>query len=216
MQDLILFPCNGNARETLAVIEAINRHEPTWNVLGFVDDDVTKKGRTVLGHPILGGRQFLQQYPQARVIAVPGRPETHAVRDQIINLLDIPMNRFVTLIDPSVSVGCGVTIGVNTVIMAGVVLTCQVRVGNHCVILPNSVLAHEVTVKDYCLIGSNVSVSGNVLIEPLVYIGTGSRIAQEITVGQGSLIGMGAVVLKTVPEREVWVGCPARFLRRNA
>jgi sugar O-acyltransferase (sialic acid O-acetyltransferase NeuD family) len=215
MQDLILFPFNGNARETIAVIDAINVRSKTWKILGFIDNDPTKKGLSAMGYPVLGGMECLRQHPHARLIAVPGRPKTHSIRDRIIDLLDIPADRYATLIHPNASIGPHVTLGFNTVIMAGVVATCQVTVGNHCLILPNSVLSHDTRVMDYCLIGSNVSVSGNVTLESLCYVGTGARIIQEVTIGTRSIIGMGAVVLNSVPAEEVWVGCPARFLKRN-
>jgi UDP-2-acetamido-3-amino-2,3-dideoxy-glucuronate N-acetyltransferase len=45
-------------------------------------------------------------------------------------------------------------------------------------------------------------------------IGSGSVILCGITIGQGAVIGAGAVVTKSVPPGEIWVGNPARFLRK--
>ena len=45
-------------------------------------------------------------------------------------------------------------------------------------------------------------------------IGSGSVILCGITIGAGAMIGAGAVVTKSVPPGEIWVGNPARFLKK--
>lgn len=47
-------------------------------------------------------------------------------------------------------------------------------------------------------------------------IGSGSVILCGIAIGAGAMIGAGAVVTKSVPAGEIWVGNPARFLRKVA
>lgn len=51
-------------------------------------------------------------------------------------------------------------------------------------------------------------------IEDRASIGSGSTILCGLTVGKGAVIGAGSVVTRSVPENEVWVGNPARFLRK--
>jgi len=45
-------------------------------------------------------------------------------------------------------------------------------------------------------------------------IGSGCVILCGITIGAGAMIGAGAVVTKSVPPGEIWVGNPARFLKK--
>lgn len=213
--DLLLFPFNGNAREAVCVIEAINRVKPTWRLLGFVDDNAELCGRDFYGYPVLGNKEIIADYPQAKLLVCPGRPENFRLRDQIIDGLSLTREHFAILIHPSAEIGTGSNIGYNTVLMAGVVLTAGVSIGNHCVILPNTVIAHESVVKDYCMMGSNVSVSGGVTIEEKSYIGTGSKIIQEVTIGRGSLIGIGTVVLKSTPANSKVAGNPGRLLEAS-
>lgn len=54
---------------------------------------------------------------------------------------------------------------------------------------------------------------GPVRIERGVYIGVNAIILPGVTVGEGSIVGAGAVVTKTVPPYSVVVGNPARVLR---
>jgi len=44
-------------------------------------------------------------------------------------------------------------------------------------------------------------------------IGVGATILPGVTVGLGAIVGAGAVVVKDVPDCEIWVGNPARFLK---
>ncbi len=46
-------------------------------------------------------------------------------------------------------------------------------------------------------------------------IGTNAVVLPGITIGAFARVGAGSVVTKNVPEREVWVGNPARYLRRR-
>ena len=45
-------------------------------------------------------------------------------------------------------------------------------------------------------------------------IGAGCTLLCGITIGENAMIGAGSVVTKDVPAGELWVGNPARFLRR--
>jgi len=213
MKQLLLFPYNGNARETLGVVDAINRQAPVWDVLGFFDDDPARAGDAMGPHCVLGGREVLADYPEAHVVAVPGRPDNYWKRLALIESLGIPDARFATLVHPTACIGPECSLSVNTVLMAGVVLTASVRLGAHVGILPNTVLSHEVTVGQGTLIGANVVVAGGVQVGECCYIGSGSHILQNIILGDAALVGLGSTILHSVPPRTVVAGNPGKLLR---
>ena len=45
-------------------------------------------------------------------------------------------------------------------------------------------------------------------------IGAGSTILPGITIGENAMVGAGSVVTKSIPAGELWVGNPAKFLRK--
>lgn len=45
-----------------------------------------------------------------------------------------------------------------------------------------------------------------------VSIGAGSTILLGITIGKNAVIGAGSVVTKNIPDNELWLGNPARFV----
>ncbi|MBU0484853.1 MAG: NeuD/PglB/VioB family sugar acetyltransferase [Proteobacteria bacterium] len=215
MKKIILFPFNGNAIEAATVIEDINLVRETWEIIGFVDDDPQKKDRPFGAYKVIGGKEKILDYPEAMILAVPGRPENYKNRAEIIKLLNIPASKFATIIHPQARIGINCIIGHNTILMANVVLTANTRIGNHVVILPNTVISHDSVVGDYSLLGSNISISGHVTVKQNCYIGSGSKIIQEITIGEKSLLGLGSVVLKDTFPGAVVAGNPAKEIRKK-
>jgi acetyltransferase-like isoleucine patch superfamily enzyme len=53
-----------------------------------------------------------------------------------------------------------------------------------------------------------------VTINDNVFIGAHSTILKGVEIGEGAVIGACTVVSKNIPAREVWVGNPARFVRK--
>ena len=62
MEDLIILGAGGTSREIADTVGDINRIERRWNLLGFLDDDAAKHGKTVGGLPVLGSIDCAKQY----------------------------------------------------------------------------------------------------------------------------------------------------------
>jgi sugar O-acyltransferase (sialic acid O-acetyltransferase NeuD family) len=205
---LLLFPYNGNAREAFDCLDH------TYTFLGFIDDLTLKQGNIREGVTIYS-RSALNLFPEAKLLAVPGSPTTFRQRREIIESLNIPFSRYATVIHPSAKIAPSAKIGLNTLIMAGVVITADVTIGNHVCILPNTVIHHDSIIEDSVLIGAGVIVAGHVRIRENCYIGSGSTIINNIEIGPKALVGMSSNVLKTVPAEVTVFGNPARISRSN-
>lgn len=53
-----------------------------------------------------------------------------------------------------------------------------------------------------------------VVIKKGAFIGAHSIILKGVTIGVESIVGAGSVVRTSIPDREVWAGNPARFIRK--
>lgn len=83
-----------------------------------------------------------------------------------------------------------------------------------------SYVGHDCMIGDYVTFAPHVQCNGNVIIEDNVYVGTGVMIKQgrsdkPLIIGKGAILGMGAVVTKSVMPYETVVGNPARPLHRR-
>lgn len=197
---LVLFPFNGNALEAL---DCINHSQ--FEMIGYVDDNPDKVS---VDYPI-HSRKILSNN-DVFVLAVPGSPVSFKDRKRAIDSLNVPINRFISVIHPSANIGRNVKIGVNVLIMPGVVLTSTAIVGDHVCILPNSVVHHDSSIGDYTLIGSNVVIAGGTNIGNNCYVGSGTNIINGITVGDFALIGLGSNVVKNVDTNSIIAGNPAK------
>ncbi|MDD3875053.1 MAG: acetyltransferase [Bacteroidales bacterium] len=206
MQDLYLFPFNGNALEAVNCID-----KGKYKLMGFVDDTPEKQGQIAWGFQVFS-REVLTENNHAKVLAVPGSPSSYIHRTEIITKLGISEERFVTIIHPLASVSPFAKIGYNVLIMAGVVITSNAVIGNHVCILPNTVVHHDSIIEDYSLIGSNVTIAGNSIIKSNCYVGSGTSIINGVTVGAFSLIGLGSNVITSIPENSKVVGNPGRVI----
>jgi sugar O-acyltransferase (sialic acid O-acetyltransferase NeuD family) len=180
--------------------------------MGFIDDDPVKLAGS---HPWpVWGRSILQKDTDSKVLAVPGGPLSFRKRKEHIDSLQLPHSRMATVIHPSASIGRQVQLGINCLIMAGVVITSNAIVEDHVCILPNSVVHHDSRIGAYTLMGSLVSVAGGTQIGSNCYIGSGSKIMNGITVGNGVLIGLGSNVIRNVAPGITIAGNPAKELKK--
>ena len=62
--------------------------------------------------------------------------------------------------------------------------------------------------------GINGAKRASVNISDNVFIGTRSIICKGVTIGARSIIAAGSVVVKDVPEDEIWGGNPAKFIKK--
>jgi sugar O-acyltransferase (sialic acid O-acetyltransferase NeuD family) len=205
MEKLLVFPFNGNGLEAIGCIQG------QYDFIGFIDDTPEKQGKHDGGFEVFG-REVLDRFLDAKVLAVPGSPTSFSFRNESISSLNLNAERFATLIHPSASISPFAQIGYNVLIMAGVVVTANSKIGNHVCILPNTVIHHDSNIGDYTLVGSNTTLAGNSEIGQRCYIGSGTSIINGIKIGDDSLIGIGSNVIRSVSSRSKVAGNPAKSL----
>lgn len=71
-------------------------------------------------------------------------------------------------------------------------------------------IAHNVQIGRRCAIVAGAEISGSCVLEDMVYVGPCASIRERLTIGEGSIVGMGAVVVKDVAPHTIVAGVPAR------
>lgn len=125
-----------------------------------------------------------------------------------------------------------ISVGSLTFIAANAVVRGYISIGSNSTINVFSHLAGKITIGDGVRIANNVSIFAfnhgiddidtpihnqgitekGIIIEDNVWIGANASIADGVRIGTGSVIGMGAVVTKSVPPFSVMGGNPAKVL----
>jgi sugar O-acyltransferase (sialic acid O-acetyltransferase NeuD family) len=210
---LLLIGSGGLARETIELVRAVNRVGATWDLIGVLDDDPATHGSLVHGVEILGGSELAHDQPDALVTACVASPSDPLRRMRLTARLDLPRERYATLVHPAAVVPESAAVGAGSVLHAGTVLTADVELGAHVAAMPAVVLTHDDVVQDGVTFGAGARVAGGVTIQRGAYIGAGALLREGLVVGAGAVVGMGAVLTRSVPAGEVWAGTPARRLR---
>jgi len=207
---LLLVGAGGLAREAAEAVHAINAVRPTWDLLGFLDDDPSLHGRVIGGVAVLDDSAGAHSRPDAQIVLCPGRPDNYVIRSLMVDRLGLEDDRFATIVHPSATIGRSCVVGPGSVLLAHVDLTADVAVGRHVVVMPQVVLTHDVQIDDFATLASGVRLGGRCHVQRGAYIGSGACLREEVTVGEWAMVGMGSVVTGDIPARRLWFGAPAR------
>ncbi|MGA8832629.1 MAG: acetyltransferase [Desulfomonilaceae bacterium] len=213
MQNILIYGAGGFGMEVAWLIEDINRVRPTWQLVGFIDDDATKWGQKCNGGLAINSPNILRSLrsPHARAIAIGDSNQRALLVERLT-----PLNLFFpTLIHPSVIMSETTVISEGVIIAAGSILTVQVKIGSHTHVDTACSVGHQTQLGKYVRLNPKVSVAGNVSLEDGTYVGSGATIIQGLRVGYNSVIGAGSVVLRNLPENVVAVGNPAAVIKSS-
>lgn len=209
MKDIVIIGAGGFGREVAMLIEEINKQEPTWNIVGFVDDSSDIAENIVNGIKVVGNIEWLKKQ-QLYVINAIGNGN---IREQINRRLNGSKNKFATLIHPNVLQSSTVQIGQGTIICAGNILTTNITIGDHVIINLSSTIGHDDKIDDYVTILPGSNISGFVHLNRCVTIGTGTQVIQNLEIGENTIVGAGATVVKNLPANCTAVGSPAKPIK---
>ena len=211
--DLVIVGAGGFARETAAAVDAVNAVTPTWRLRGFLDDNPALLGQRRGATPIIGALDTIAELPDASVVVCVGNPGNYVAREWLVRRLDLPSDRYASIVHPTAAVAPDCVIGPGSVLLAHCVLTAAASVGAHVAVMPHTVITHDDTVEDYATLAAGVRLRGAVTLARGAYLGAGALVRESIHIGAWSLVGMGSVVLRDVPPAQVWAGNPARYRR---
>ena len=119
-------------------------------------------------------------------------------------------------------------IGENCNICSHCLIENDVKIGNNVTIKSGVQVWDGITIEDNVQVGANVTFTNDrypraknpnwimerTLIKKGASIGAGCTLLCGITIGEYAMIGAGSVVTKDVPAGELWLGNPAKFVRK--
>ena len=119
-------------------------------------------------------------------------------------------------------------IGENCNICSYCLIENDVKIGNNCTIKCGVQLWDGIELENNVMIGANCTFTNDMYpraknkdwkllttkIRKGASIGAGSTILPGLEIGENAMVGAGSVVTKNIPAGEIWVGNPAKFLRK--
>jgi len=118
-------------------------------------------------------------------------------------------------------------IGSNCNINCHVFIENKVIIGDNVTIKSGVYLWDGITIEDNVFIGPNVTFTNDkypkskkypeafqkIIVRDGASIGANCTILGGIEIGANTLVGAGSVVTKSIPEKQLWLGNPARFIK---
>ncbi len=202
---LVVFGAGGHSRVVadLAICAG-------FEVLGFVDESMPL-GQLILGRAVLGKASWLKGRGQELVVALGiGDNRTRAASFQACQDAGVACP---PLIHPRASVSASATIGEGTVVMAGAVVNAEAALGRGVIVNSGAVVEHECPVGDFAHLSPNATLGGRARLEAYVHLGLCACVLPGCVVGEGTVVGAGAVVHRSLPAGVTAVGVPAKVLR---
>lgn len=205
----------GNGAIVAAAIEHARRSGATdLQVAGFLNDR-TPVGEQIDLFPVIGrvedAKRLLDEgyWFINTILRIDGNRERIAMFES----LGIPDDRLATFVHPMAYVAPTVQLGPGCVVMPNVSMSPGTRLGKNCFMMVGSMMGHDNVVGDYCHIAAQAAVGSYLHIGRGVHIGLNATVIENLSIGDYATLGAGAVLTKNIPDREIWAGNPARFLR---
>ncbi|WP_299136293.1 acetyltransferase [uncultured Tenacibaculum sp.] len=212
MKNIAIFGAGGFGREVKTIIDKINEQTPkTFNFLGFYDDGI-EKGKIINNYPVLGGIEELNALDEdlSLVISI-GDPQ---IKTAIVEKIKTAKIDYPVIVHPNASISNDdVEIGKGSIICEGSIVTCNIKIGDFVILNLMCTVGHDSIIDNYCAFMPSVNISGEVHIKNGVYVGTGAKIINLLEIGEGTIVGAGAVVSKSLPSKCTAVGIPAKPIK---
>lgn len=201
---LLVFGFGGHARSVgdIALATGIGQ-------LCFVDANA-KEGESFLRFPVL--KEWNQELPTGwQAFSAIGDALRRQQYCERIGAQGWPL---ATLIAPTATIGAGVEIGQGSLIAHHSHLGPMVTVGGGCIINTAAVVEHECLIGDFTHVSVNAAVAGRCVVGRNVMIGAGAVVKDGVEITDNVIVGAGAVVCRNIEQPGVYVGVPARCLKK--
>lgn len=213
MKRLVIYGTGGNGRGMLEVAEAINDIAPTWDIVGFLNDDPAVIGSTVCDYPIVGGYEWLLQHKDVwLVLGIGNTADRYKVA---ASLEQDGVSNFATLIHPSAVLARRFAYGVGCVIFGNVTVDVDTRIGDHVQLGRNSSLGHDISVGSFVNLSPAATMTGFCVVGDGCDIGANATVIPRVGIDEWSIIGAGSVVTKPIPANVTAVGTPAKAVKNR-
>jgi sugar O-acyltransferase (sialic acid O-acetyltransferase NeuD family) len=183
-----------------------------WSEIVFIDDTVD--AGIFKGIQRMPFEQFKEKYTphDAKVVIAMGEPEYKiALFSKVRNC----GYSFANVIHPTAYISPDAKLGEGIIVQMGSMISVDALIGDNVTLEQYVVVAHDVVIDSHAQISAFVMAAGHCRIGEGTYIGIGVPIRDMITIGKNSIVSMGAVVQRDIPDDVIAMGNPARVMKNR-
>lgn len=214
MANLVLFGAGDIARLARRYFDTDSRHR----VVAFTVDAEYRTSETFEDLPLVDSSEVVARYP----------PDTHKM---FVALSYAKMNRIraakyalarelgyelVTYVSSHCTYLSEHPPGDNCFILEDNTIQPFVRIGSNVTLWSGNHIGHDSVIEDHCFISSHVVISGRVRVKPFCFLGVNATVRNGIELADATLVGAGALVVKSTRPKDVLIGSRAERFPKNS
>lgn len=214
-KNLIIIGGEGNGGVIAACIEDNKKqfNDFEWQVAGFINDYEDE----VNGYPVIGGLNEIPEllnnldYFFIWAIHLIGR---NVFTEKLFKEAKIPMERMATVIHRSAFIANNAKIEPGSFIMSNCYIGPGAEIGYGTLIMSNCMIGHNTKIGPLCHCSVGAIMVGYSELGLCSDLGVGSTILAYKKIGKFGMAGANSLITRDVPDYEIHVGSPAKFLKR--
>jgi UDP-N-acetylbacillosamine N-acetyltransferase len=181
--------------------------------VGFIDDRADLRDTRVLGLPVFGDGQWLQEQVRVTIVGVVLGVGDNIVRRKLAEKCIAWGAELISLAHPTAAISRSARLGRGTVVMAQAAINADAKIGNGAIVNTAAVVEHDVEIGDFAHVSPNSVMGGASSLGDLSQLCIGAIAVPCVSIGANTVVGAGSVVVRNIPDGVVAFGVPARVHR---
>lgn len=184
-----------------------------WVVHGFVNDYETQ----VNNYPVLGGTNDIQHLLKDEelyfifAIHMIGR---NILTEKVYRKVNIPKERYATIIHKTAFIANNAVLEPGVFVMSNSYIGPKAHIGECSLIMANSIIGHNTTTGPICHFSASSITSSYVTIGLCSDVTLNAKVLEKRKIGNFAVAGAASLVTKDIPDYEIHVGTPAKFMKK--
>ena len=206
-----LFLCGAGNPEGVRLALRVNEKLKKWTDIFILDDDLSKKGESILGIKIIGSFELLRnvESENANIVNLVARTtkKRKAATEKLLKYR-IP---FVSLIDPGIDL-FGVEFNDDITVYKNATLSAESFIDSGSAVFTGAIVGHGCKIGKNCVIAPGAVLNARVELEEGVYIGTNASVLPDLRIGAWATVGMNTAVVQFIPSEATAISVPSEIV----
>jgi sugar O-acyltransferase (sialic acid O-acetyltransferase NeuD family) len=194
---ILVYGGGGHGKALVDLIRAIG----SYSIAGIVDDGLPA-GSNIMGVPILGGANILEQlYEQGVHLAANAVGGIGNIQSRIKVFERLAKAGFIcpTLVHPTAFIERSANLDLGVQVMPLAYIGSEAQVGYGVIVNTGAIVSHDCKLGDYANLSPGAILAGEVNLGTASLVGMGVTINLQVNIGKHARIGNGATVKQDVP-----------------
>ncbi len=204
--------------ETAEIAYEYFTHDSPHEIVAFSAEGAFIDRNVVFGLPVVPLEELAERFdPEAhRTFVAVSSTRLNRLRTRLYQSVKALGFDCVSYISSRAFVWHNVQIGQNVFIFENNVLQHLVQIGDNAVLWSGNHVGHRSRIEPNVFVSSHVVISGFCTVGDSSFLGVNSTLIDGVTIGHDAVVGAGAVVVRDLAPRGVYLGNPARASGRDS